>query len=151
MKNLLASHGTPGAIAAEDAAIALCDKGDELDHLIVIPSWWADMTGDDWLNNGVSRNRYRAHLESELNNECDTSVRRVYEKCQQENIHYHSIVMLGETDKLLQKLGSDEKYAKVIVGSHRPKHVGGLKDTMLSSKVIKNLGERIEVIAYPHA
>ncbi|MDW3096109.1 MAG: hypothetical protein R8G33_10590 [Gammaproteobacteria bacterium] len=151
MKNLLASHGSPGSIAAEDAAIALCDEGDELDHLVVIPLWWANMTGDDWLNNGVSRNRYCSYLESELNDECDKSVMRVYEKCQQKNIHYHSIVMLGETEKLLQKFGSDEKYKKVIVGSHRPKYMSGLKDIMLTHRVIRKLGQRIEVIAHPYA
>ncbi|HDZ79452.1 MAG TPA: universal stress protein, partial [Gammaproteobacteria bacterium] len=48
---LLASHGTVGAQAAEQMAIRMCSSGAKLHHLIVVPSLWKGMTGDDWLNN----------------------------------------------------------------------------------------------------
>ena len=66
---LLASHGTKGAIAAERAALDMCKKGDRLHHLLVVPTLWEGMTGDDWLNNGSTRNRFRRYLESELEKE----------------------------------------------------------------------------------
>ncbi len=47
---LLASHGTEGAIAAEKMALSLCEKGARLHHLLVVPTLWEGMTGDDWLN-----------------------------------------------------------------------------------------------------
>ena len=85
---LLASHGSVGAIAAEQAAIAACIAGDELDHLYVIPSWWSGMTGDDWLNNGITRNRFRDYVEQQLWEESQQVSVRVQQQCVQAGIKY---------------------------------------------------------------
>ena len=63
---LLASHGTEGAMAAEKMALILCNKGAKLHHLIVVPTLWEGITGDDWLNNGSTRDTFRRYLETEL-------------------------------------------------------------------------------------
>ena len=150
MKNLLASHGSVGGVAAENAAIAYCAQGDELDHLYVIPSWWAHMTGDDWLNNGVSRNRYREYLESELMKESQVTIMRVSEKCQQKNIRYHSIVVVGETNHALYQHAQIKDYATVFIGSHRPKGMAGIRDRMLTKNILTSLDNKLAVIDYPH-
>ena len=59
---LLASHGTDGAKAAEKMALQVCEKGARLHHLLVVPSFWKGMTGDDWLNNGSTRDNFRRYL-----------------------------------------------------------------------------------------
>jgi hypothetical protein len=50
---LLASHGTPGARAAEAAAFDLCAQEGRVHHLVVVPDFWKGMLGDDWLNNAA--------------------------------------------------------------------------------------------------
>lgn len=50
---LLASHGTPGARAAERAAFDLCAADGRLCHLVIVPDFWKGMLGDDWLNNAA--------------------------------------------------------------------------------------------------
>ncbi|MBI3917985.1 MAG: hypothetical protein HY322_13365 [Betaproteobacteria bacterium] len=42
---LLASHGTPGARAAESIALALAMPGATLFHLTVVPDFWRGMPG----------------------------------------------------------------------------------------------------------
>ena len=76
-KIILASHGTAGARAAEDVALALCaENGATLLHLLVVPDFWKDifvvpdfwkgMMGDDWLNNAVTRIRFGDYVENQL-------------------------------------------------------------------------------------
>lgn len=148
MKHLLASHGSPGSIAAEEAAIESCCKGDSLDHLYVIPSWWADMVGDDWLNNGVSRNSYRNYLENELYAEAKLVSDRIESKCQCKNIHYQLKMIIGDSEKTLMSLG--QQYEKVFIGSRCPKKHEGLNDRMLTNQAKKTLQDQLEIIAYPH-
>ena len=72
LKNvLLASHGTDGAKAAERMAFDICEKGTKLHHLVVVDTLWQGMTGDDWLNNGGMRDKFRRYLENELGQEID--------------------------------------------------------------------------------
>ena len=68
---LLVSHGTDGAIAAEQVVLEKCDKGTRVHHLIVVPTFWEGTTGDDWLQNGAVRNDFRRYLEGELGREVD--------------------------------------------------------------------------------
>ena len=150
MKSLLASHGSVGAVAAENAAVSHCAWGDALDHLYVIPSWWAQMTGDDWLNNGISRNRYRDYLQYELIKESQDVIERVSKKCQQKNIRYHSIVVVGETNHTLYQHSKNRDYATVFIGSHRPKGTAGIRDRMLTKKILSSLGNKLAVIDHPH-
>ena len=63
---LLASHGTPGARAAERAALALAAPAATIFHLVVVPDLWKGMMGDDWLNNASTRAAYGRHVESQL-------------------------------------------------------------------------------------
>ena len=148
MKSLLASHGSLGAKAAEKVAIASCKSGDQLDHLYVIPSWWADMTGDDWLNNGASRNSYRHYLERELEKESLSVINRIRDKCEKKKISYKSILLVGNCEQLLQKYA--DNYSKVFVGSCRPKTIEGLNDKMLTNKVLNKLKDQLEIIQFPH-
>ena len=148
MKHLLASHGSVGSIAAENVAIASCNAGDTLDHLYVIPSWWADMTGDDWLNNGASRNTYRHYLEDELHTESKQVSKRIKAKCQQKNISYQLMLIVGDSSTTLTTLG--QRYEKIYLGSKRPKSVEGLKDCMLTKRVKHKLQGRLEIIPYPN-
>ena len=96
---LLASHGTEGAQAAELTAIKLCKKNGHIHHLIVVPTLWQGMTGDDWLNNGATRDRFRRYLEDELSQEVETHKQRVSQAAEAHELHYTSEVIVGEPDE----------------------------------------------------
>ena len=66
---LLASHGTPGARAAERVALDLCAPGGRLHHLVVVPDFWKGMLGDDWLNNAAVHVRFGRYVENQLERE----------------------------------------------------------------------------------
>ena len=151
MTYLLVSHGTPGAIAAEQVALQQCRQGECLHHLLVIPEWWADMTGDDWLNSGASRNRYREYIEQQLHAEAEQVFARVQNQCESRGINYSSLCVVGNTPKVLEKYVYNESYVKVFVGSRRPSHCEGVNDRGISNKLIKNAAAKLVIIDHPYA
>jgi nucleotide-binding universal stress UspA family protein len=148
-KVLLASHGTPGAIAAEDMALQMCPAGGQLYHLIVVPTLWQGMTGDDWLNNGVTRDRFRRYLEGELGREVDEHVDRVRRQAEALGIEYQNEIVVGEPDECLLQTTSRHAFDLVVMGSRRPKGVQGLRSRMLTDKT-RALSSPVLVMPYLH-
>ncbi len=147
---LLASHGTQGAIAAEQAAIENCNKGDHLHHLLVVPSLWQGMTGDDWLNNGVTRDRYRRYIESELTKEVEETVSRVKQHAEQHELVYTQQVVIGEPEDCLLDASNNEEYNLIVMGSPRPKGETGLKSRMVTKKVTRKLTTPVKMVPHPN-
>ncbi len=150
MNVLLASHGTQGAMAAEQAAIDNCKKGDHLHHLLVVPTLWQGMTGDDWLNNGVTRDRYRRYIESELSKEVEETVSRVKQKAEQHDLIYTQQVVVGEPEDCLLDASNKEEYNLIVMGSHRPKGESGLRSRMLTKKLTRKLTTPIKMVPHPN-
>lgn len=151
MYYLLASHGSPGAIEAERVALNQCCEGDYIDHLLVVPDWWADMTGDDWLNSGASRNRYRAYIEEQLKQEAEQVFLRLENECYMRGINYSSIFVVGNTPQVFKEFVCAEKYTKIFTGSRRPSSYTGVKDRMLTKKIIKRAGCKLVMVEHPNA
>lgn len=146
---LLASHGTEGAMAAERMAFRICAKGAKLHHLIVVPTLWQGMTGDDWLNNGSTRDRFRRYLESELGREVDGHCDRV-SRCARENeLEYSSEILLGEPDECLINSCRKQEYDLVVMGSPRPKGKKGLRCRMKTEPLVRTLGAPLLIAPYP--
>ena len=97
-KILLASHGTQGSGAAVQAALTLGKKGTVIHHLVVVPTLWQGMTGDDWLNNGSTRDRYRRYLESELGREVDEHCDEVQQQAEANGFAYQKEIVFGEPE-----------------------------------------------------
>jgi hypothetical protein len=146
---LLASHGSRGAIAAEQTAIQSCQPADQIHHLYVIPSWWADMTGDDWLNNGISRNRFRNYLENELSKESDETICRIRRACEEKQLEYTLSIVVGSSEKTLHELASNSEYQRIFLGEIRPKNISGLNDKMLSRRNRVTFKNELTIIPYP--
>ena len=146
---LLASHGTKGALAAERAALDMCKKGDRLHHLLVVPTLWEGMTGDDWLNNGSTRNRFRRYLESELEKEVDETVSRVKQLAQEHEVDYTQQVVIGEPDDCLLSASDEKKFDAIVMGSPRPKSEPGLRSRMATKKVTRVLSDNIKMVPFP--
>lgn len=146
---LLASHGTNGAQAAEQMAVSLCNKGGAIHHLVVVPTLWEGMTGDDWLNNGSTRNTFRRYLESELEQEVAEHCERISKHAKENDIEYTNEVVVGEPDKCLLDVSEKQNYDLVVMGAPRPKGVSGLRSRMSNDKITRTISTPILIAPYP--
>lgn len=146
---LLASHGTIGSQAAVSYALNLCQAGGSLLHLIVVPEFWKGMMGDDWLNNGVSRDRFARYLESELGRETDQHITKVREQAESANIQYQQEIQVGEPHDCLIAASTKQLFDIVVIGSKRPKGVPGLNSKMALDKLSGYLSTPLLVVPYP--
>jgi len=146
---LLSSHGTSGAQAAEKMALGMCNKNSHLVHLLVVPEFWRHMMGDDWLNNGVTRDRYARYLESELGRELDEHIERVRNQAQTIGMTYNSEIVIGNPDTCLSQHCDQGNYDLVVVGSPRPKGKAGLKSRMTTEQALKSIKTPLLIAPYP--
>ena len=147
---LLASHGTEGAKAAERMVFQLCGKGTKVHHLVVVPDFWKGMTGDDWLNNGSTRNRFRDYLESELEGEVREHVRRLQEEAANQKVEYSAEVMVGKPEECLIEASRKADFDLVVMGSPRPKEKKGLRSRMKTEPLTKALTAPLMIVPYPN-
>jgi len=146
---LLASHGTEGALAAEQMALSMCAKGAKLHHLIVVPTLWQGMTGDDWLNNGSTRDTFRRYLEGELGREVDEHCQRVSQSAEENELQYSKEIILGEPDECLIDSSKRDQFDLVIMGSPRPKGKKGLRSRMKTESLARALNIPLLIVPYP--
>ena len=136
---LLASHGTVGAQAAEEALFNVCRKDARVTHLIVIPKFWKHILGDDWLNNDCTRNKFCNYLETELEDEVNFNISRVYKRFKPLGIAYTKKIVVGEPDKSLVQACEEQPYDIVVMGSPRPKGMSGLNSRMSTTFLDQNI------------
>ena len=146
---LLASHGTDGALAAEQMAVEYCSDGAALHHLVVVPTLWKGMTGDDWLNNGSTRNTFRDYLEGELEKEVRTHLERMIGQAEKLDISFSHEVVVGEPDECLLKSSVRKDYDLVVIGSPRPKKKSGLRSRMRLEPLVRGLSIPLIIAPYP--
>jgi len=145
---LLASHGTDGARAAEKAALALCPAGGTLHHLIVVPDFWKGMMGDDWLNNAMTQDAYGRYVESQLEDEILSHVRRLQKLATKRRIRYRTDMVLGKPTDCLIERAKRAGLNLVVMGSPRPRGKAGLRSRMDTDKLVRAL--RVPLLIIPH-
>jgi len=127
---LLASHGTPGARAAERAAIALAAPGATVFHLVVIPDFWKGMMGDDWLNNASTRADYGRHVESQLAAEIAAHRQALEREVLASGRRYENRTVLGRPDEALLAYAAEIGPELVVMGARRAPGAPGLRSRM---------------------
>lgn len=145
---LLASHGTPGARAAEAAAYNLCDAGGRIHHLFVVPDFWKGMLGDDWLNNAAVHIRFGRYVENELQREISEYSMVVEAEAKRRGLPYSCEILLGEPAECLATVAAAGEYDLVVVGSPRPKGAPGLKSRLAFETLIGSL--KVPLLVVPH-
>ena len=108
------------------------------------------MTGDDWLNNGASRNRFRDYLSETLWQESQEVISRVRQTCAEQKINYCSLLLVGESEQSLRNMAGSKDYQKIILGSRRPRHIQGIRDRMLTNRLQEHLGTKLCIITHPN-
>jgi len=146
---LLASHGTEGALAAEQMAFKMCGRGTHLHHLVVVPTFWKGTTGDDWLNNGSTRDTFRRYLEGELGREVDEHFERVGQAAIHQEVDYTNDMVVGEPDECLLKASQQQQYDLVILGAPRPRGKSGLRSRMITKTLTHQLTTPLLIVPYP--
>lgn len=146
---LLASHGTDGAVAAEEVAFSLCGDETAIHQLVVVPSLWKGMTGDDWLLNGSTRDKFRDYLESELEKEVTENLMRVFAQAEKRGISYTHEVVVGEPQDELIKCSIKRPFDIVVMGSPRPKGLSGLRSRMKLEPLAQSLTIPLMIMPYP--
>lgn len=149
-KLILASHGTPGAKAAEDLAFELCaQSGAPLRHLLVVPDFWKGMMGDDWLNNAVTQARFGDYVESQLAKEAADEVQRLAARAKDLGIRYSDEVRLGKPAACLLAACQRGAYDLAVIGSPRPKRSPGLRSRMDLELLARSLPARLMTVPHP--
>ena len=147
---LLASHGTEGARMAEQKVFEICAKGTRIHHLVVVPEFWKGMTGDDWLNNGSTRDRFRSYLESELEGEIRQHVAKVQAEAEAKEFEYTAEVRVGKPEKCLLDTFRSADFDLVVMGSPRPKGRRGLRCRMRTESLVREISSPLLIVPYPH-
>lgn len=146
---LIASHGTPGARAAERIALALVQAGGRLSHLIVVPDFWRGMMGDDWLNNASTRDVYGKHIENQLQRELQSHIDHLRSQAMAQGLGYEFRVTLGKPTECLLEYSCLVAPDLVVIGAPRPKGVLGLRSRMHPDKLTGVLAAPLLVVPHP--
>lgn len=146
---LLASHGTPGARAAERAALALCKPKTTLHHLVVVPDFWKGMMGDDWLNNTTTRDTYGRYVEAELEDEIRRHIAGLQRQAAKRRVRYRPEIVVGKPEDCLRARLKRGRIDMVVLGALRPKGKTGLRSRMLTEKLLRTLTVPVLIVPYP--
>ncbi len=146
---LLASHGTPGARAAEKAALELCSlNGGTIEHLNIIPDFWKGMMGDDWLNNAVTQARYGKYVENQLAREVAEEADRLDSEASEIGVTCSHDFIFGNPAACLIEKVNNGNYDLIVMGSLRPKGAEGYRSRMKLDVLFRAI--EIPVLIVPH-
>ena len=146
-KILLASHGTPGARAAERAALEMAAAEDaEVVHLYVVPEFWRGMRGDDWLNNAATQETFGNYVEGELAREARDEVERLAADARAAGVTLSSRAMFGAPADCLLKAAHEERPDMVVMGMPRPKGESGYSSRMKLDPLVRGLDVRLLIV-----
>ena len=147
---ILASHGTPGAKAAEDAALELCSENSaSLHHLLVVPDFWKGMMGDDWLNNAVTRIRFGDYVENQLAGDAAGEIDRLAKAAALLGVTYSHDIRLGRPADCLAEACAAGAFDLAVIGSPRPKGTPGYRSRMTLASLVRSLNVRLMIIPPP--
>jgi len=146
---LLASHGTPGARAAERMALALAAQAATLFHLVVIPDFWKGMMGDDWLNNASTRAAYGRHVEFQLAREIEEHRSVLEREVRASGRRYEMQTVLGKPHEALLDYADEIEPDLVVIGGRRPAGAPGLRSRMRLEKLAGVLKAPLIIVPHP--
>lgn len=146
---LLASHGTPGARAAERRALEMCAEGGQVRHLIVVPDFWKGMLGDDWLNNAAVHIRFGRYVENQLEREIMEHAENLAQEARRRGLAYSCEARLGRPADCLAAAAAAREYDLVVVGSPRPKGMSGYRSRLSIEQLVKGLKTPLLVVPHP--
>ncbi len=144
---ILASHGTQGARAAEDAALKTAKQENaQIIHLYVVPDFWRGMRGDDWLNNTVTQKRFGDYLEDELAQEASVEVNRLKAKADEMGVSLETRTTFGKPVDSLLLLSENEKPSMIFIGVPRLKGEKGYNSRLKLEPLVRSLTAQLVIV-----
>src|SRR5512137_2224509 len=96
-KILVATHGSKGAVMAEEYALDLAGKlGAELHALYVIHKGWGSLVGIEWLHSSERRMEFYRYAESELYRMADEALARFAERAAARGVSVTTSIRVGD-------------------------------------------------------
>jgi len=146
-KIVIASHGTPGARAAETAALRLAARrGASLVHLYVVPDFWRGMRGDDWLNNAITQQAFGDYVENELAREAAREMNRLATAAHEAGVPLAARAMFGKPAECLLRVCEEENARLAVIGAPRRKGEPGYNSRMKLEPLARGLGARLLIV-----
>ena len=137
---LLAYHGTDGAKRAEELAFHIVSPdGGRIVHLLVVPSLWAGMQGDDWLNNASTRDVFGHYVEGLLEKDAAEQISAIETRCRRHRLGYTPLLRVGDPADCLLAAIREIAVDLVVIGPPRPKKTPGLRSRMDLEKLARDL------------
>ncbi|HER25546.1 MAG TPA: hypothetical protein ENI69_00390 [Rhodospirillales bacterium] len=147
---IVASHATPGALAAEQAALKLArENGAVLHQLLVVPDFWKGMMGDDWLNNAVTQYRFGKYVEDQLARETAVEIDRLAKLAELQETAFSNDIVLGKPDQCLINACASVRFDLAVIGSPRPRGAPGYRSRMKLDPLVRALKTRLLIIPHP--
>jgi len=137
---LLCHHGTAGAKRAEALAYELAVAGTTtLVHCLVVPTLWAGMQGDDWLNNASTRDAFGDYLENMLENDAKRELAAVAAGCAERGIAYRAVMRYGEPAETVLAVATEVGADLIVIGPARAKGESGLRSRLELETLVRGL------------
>lgn len=146
---MLASHGTPGARAAEQAALHALERGGLLHHLIIIPEFWRHMSGDGWRINASTEHAFCDYLEGQIEAETRAELQRVHGDAVARGLSYRARSETGPLAETLIGIANAGDYELVMIGAPRPRGQVGLRSRMDVAKLVRGLRVPLVIVPIP--
>jgi nucleotide-binding universal stress UspA family protein len=137
---LLGHHGTTGAALAAALALEMAAPGrTRVVHCLVVPDLWADMQGDDWLNNASTRDDFGRYVENLLEREAREQLAAVEALCRQRDLTWQPMLRVGDPADCLLAVATEIAADLVVIGPPRRKDEAGLRSRMDLEKLVRQL------------
>ena len=147
---LLCHHGTAGAAAAADLALAIAVPGQTtVVHCLVVPGLWAGMQGDDWLNNASTRDDFGRYVENMLENDARRELAGVEARCTERGIAWQGIVRFGEPVDVVLAVSREVSPDLVVIGPPRRKGEEGLRSRLDLDPLLRGLPCPLLIATHP--
>ncbi len=125
-------------------------RGDvSLHHLIVVPDFWKGMMGDDWLNNGVTRERFASYLEGQLDSEVAEVVERLGSATLDTGAEFSYESRFGRPTESLLEASRGKDFDLIVIGSPRPRGMQGYRSRMEIVTLLRGLAVPLLIVPHP--
>ena len=107
------------------------------------------MMGDDWLNNASTRDRYAAHVESELQREIEVVNARIAAAAVERGVQCIHRAAVGDPAECLAACAAEVGPDLIVIGMKRPRGAPGLRSRMDLEKLTGGTSAPLYLAPHP--
>jgi nucleotide-binding universal stress UspA family protein len=116
-KILIATHGTEGAVAAEQSALDLARTlGAELHALYVIHKGWGSLVGIEWLHSSETRMDFFRYTEAELYRMADAALVKFRDRAAACGLNVTTSVRVGDPADIIVSESREQGADLIVLG-----------------------------------